>query len=315
MWNSFSFKGRAIVIHRTGDVVPLEVRFLRNVARVISYLGEVSAIVATRPVRAILTGELLLRDNPRIAFLPRRPQPWYAVWSVCRLARIDIVDDPEDADLLFYFEDCETSPVSHPDGTINGRCTDIRKSLVAGHFEEVFGYSLAVDPLNHAGPMVVKSERNGCHDGRIEMGPLAAAAPGMVYQRLVDATDDGVSYTDYRTYVVGSRLSVVFIKRRHGAIRFSNDNDQVSLSTPTECFSETEQAQIIRFAGRMGLEFGGMDILRDRHDGGLYIVDVNKTDMGPPIAMEQLKKRPAMQRLAADFRRMVDERLGRRPTL
>lgn len=315
MWRSFHFQGRSIVIRRTGDVIPLDPGFLQQVARVATYICEIGTIVASRPARDLLIRGWTRPQQPKIAFLPRRPAFWYAIWSVCRLARINIVDNPADADLLFYFEDIETrdGPLVGPCHVINGQCTDITKSRVAAVFEAVFGYGLAVDPTTHHGPMVSKSEKNGVHDGRVLIGPLPAAQADQVYQRVVDATKDGVTFTDHRTYVVGGRLSVVFLKSRHGAIRFSNDNDQVEVTLPHRCFSEEEQARILDFASALGLEFGGMDILRDRTDGRIYIVDVNKTDLGPPIALKQWRKRPVMQRLARDFRDMVDTLIAERP--
>ena len=47
--------------------------------------------------------------------------------------------------------------------------------------------------------------------------------------------------------------------------------------------------------------------LRNRDDGRIYIVDVNKTDMGPPAAMKRVDKLKAMRGLANAFAHMVDE--------
>jgi hypothetical protein len=55
----------------------------------------------------------------------------------------------------------------------------------------------------------------------------------------------------------------------------------------------------------MRLDWGGLDVLRDRTDGRLYVVDVNKTDMGPPIAMKLRDKITVTRRLAAAFRDLV----------
>lgn len=46
--------------------------------------------------------------------------------------------------------------------------------------------------------------------------------------------------------------------------------------------SKEEQTRIARFAAAMRLDFKGLDVLRDRGDGRIYIVDANKTDTGPP---------------------------------
>lgn len=54
----------------------------------------------------------------------------------------------------------------------------------------------------------------------------------------------------------------------------------------------------------MNLDWGGLDILRDRHDGRIYIVDVNKIDM-PPLALPFRDKMRSTRQLAAALRRMV----------
>jgi hypothetical protein len=56
----------------------------------------------------------------------------------------------------------------------------------------------------------------------------------------------------------------------------------------------------------MGLDWGGLDILRDRHDGRLYVVDVNKTDVGPLIAPSWPDKLRSMRRLADALVRLLD---------
>jgi hypothetical protein len=60
----------------------------------------------------------------------------------------------------------------------------------------------------------------------------------------------------------------------------------------------------------MALDFGGLDVLRDREDGRIYIVDVNKTDMGPPSALTAKDKLTAMRGLAQAFAALVDARLA-----
>jgi hypothetical protein len=46
-------------------------------------------------------------------------------------------------------------------------------------------------------------------------------------------------------------------------------------------------------------------VLRDRADGNLYIVDANKTDMGPPIGLNLADKLVATRQLANAFRAFV----------
>lgn len=51
----------------------------------------------------------------------------------------------------------------------------------------------------------------------------------------------------------------------------------------------------------IGLDWGGVDVLRDRSSGRIYIVDANKTDMGPPVALKLGAKLRATRRMAQAF--------------
>ncbi|MCI5043998.1 MAG: hypothetical protein MRY72_04815, partial [Aquisalinus sp.] len=249
----------------------------------------------------------------RISFAPVTPYPWYAIWAVSHLADLDIVRDPTEADILFYFEDSEytthlqLNPCGKP--VLNGDCLDIRKSMVADKFRDIFGYTLDIDPMTHHGLALRKSERNGVHDGQIIPCPYFASAKGHVYQRLIDNTEDGRVFTDIRTPIVGQTIPAVYLKRRSAMARFSNDNFRVDLTTADAQFTPDEQQKIIAFARAMKLDFGGMDVLRNRKDGRLYIVDVNKTDMGPPTALPRQDKMNAMRALAESFREFVAAQL------
>jgi hypothetical protein len=181
----------------------------------------------------------------------------------------------------------------------------VSKSNVARACAAAFGHPLAVDPRLHVGPAVEKSEINAAHDGRIVQCPTQPA-PGRVYQRVVDNRGADPSLVeDLRTCTVGGNPVVVFIKRRPVTKRFQNTNTDVVLRTPEEVFSAAEIAQISAFTREIGLDWGGVDVLRDRTDGTLYIVDANKTDMGPPITLNLPDKLIATRKLAAAFRDFV----------
>ena len=89
--------------------------------------------------------------------------------------------------------------------------------------------------------------------------------------------------------------------------RFANHNSSVSLVRPRDVFSDDEIEQLGAFARAMGLDWGGLDVLRDRMSGRLYVVDVNKTDMGPPIALPFLDKIAAVAALGRALRQLVTE--------
>lgn len=306
MFQIFEINNGTIIAKETGAEIPLTAGLVRDVWRVMSFVGIVQGIRATRAVR----GRNL---RAAISFYPKKPNSFYAIWPVCQLADVRIVDNPDEADLHFYFEDREfrTGPQAAPTNrpALNMGCHDIRKSAVARVFEEVFGYGLAIDPTTHQGEAVEKSEANGKHDGRIVQCPLAHPRRDLVYQRLIDNTFDGKEFIDIRTPVVGGRIPFVYLKRRWRDLRFSNENHRVDLADADAMLSKTEQAKIAEFARAMRLDFGGLDVLRNRTDGRIYIVDVNKTDMGPPSALTGPQKLRAMRGIADAFGALVDQRL------
>ncbi|MHA7873601.1 MAG: ATP-grasp domain-containing protein [Hyphococcus sp.] len=305
-FGEFRINGNQLVATETGAAIPLTPGFAKEALRIASFVWLVNALRASRIVRG-------REPRARISFFPKKPRSYYAIWPVCQLADVKITDDPEEADLHFYFEDREflTAPRPAPSAkpAFNIGCYDIRKSVVARVFEETFGYHLAVDPRVHQGPAVVKSEGNGKHDGRIIQCPVETPDRSLVYQRLVDNTFDGRDHVDIRTPIVGGAIPFVYLKRRTKEARFTNENHRVDLADTDAMLSREEQAKIIAFARAMRLDFGGLDVLRDRADGRIYVVDANKTDMGPPSALSGQGKLKAMRGLADAFAALVDDAL------
>jgi uncharacterized secreted protein with C-terminal beta-propeller domain len=72
----------------------------------------------------------------------------------------------------------------------------------------------------------------------------------------------------------------------------------VFLRRVEEVFSADELAAIGRFCAEMKLDWGGLDILRDKATNKIYIVDANKTDMGPPTALPIADKMAATRIMA-----------------
>ncbi|MDX1292356.1 MAG: hypothetical protein R3265_06080, partial [Hyphomonas sp.] len=217
-----------------------------------------------------------------------------------------LIDDVNTADIVMQFDDSTETDNTVPavrDGVklVNFACDDISKSTVASAFEGAAGYSLSVDPTTHQGRMVEKSEMNAAHDGRILEGPLDTPLPGKTYQRLVDNEIDGGLVEDLRCCIVDGSPIIVFRKRRPLDRRFLNENVQVLLDEPRNCYTTDEITVIEQFAASIGLDWGGVDVLRDRSSGRIYIVDANKTDMGPPVALKLGDKLKATRRMAQAF--------------
>jgi len=181
---------------------------------------------------------------------------------------------------------------------------DVSKSCVARAMETAFGYPLAVDPTTFVGEAVEKGEGNGLHDGRLVTCPVQPV-PGKAYQRVIKTEgDDGWAY-DLRTACVARKPIVVFLKKKPASARFSIQNTSVDVKRPDEVFSRADVAQIEKFCDAMQLDWAGLDVLRERESGRLYIVDVNKTDTGPAVVLSWKDRAIATQLLADALRAMV----------
>jgi hypothetical protein len=218
-------------------------------------------------------------------------------------SRISITRDRSTADAFFLFDDRTVSqgktPI--PQGvTFNYNCHDISKSHVAKIFKEVFNYDLSVDPKTWQDLLVRKSETNASHDGMIIRGP-AEEKRGYSYQKLID-TVDGDQVVDFRCSVICGQVEAVFTKRRPVSKRFGNKNSSVKLSSVETIFNTNELKKIEQFCHAMHLDWGGIDVLRDRHDGKIYIVDVNKTNVGPPRDLSMREKITATRSLGNKLR-------------
>jgi hypothetical protein len=297
----FDWTWRGVRVRKTGAWVPFDGAHLHEIAVWIGYW--LAVMVSPRP-----------RSGPIVRFVPDRARPWYLIWPALRLAGGRAAREGEAADVTMHFSDETVSaPIDQTDSQIwNAGAFDLSKSRVARVFEDVFGYPLALDPATGTGPAVEKGEANGVHDGRIVTLPVIPVA-GKVYQKLIDARADDGLVEDLRTPTVAARPVCVFVKRRPVERRFSNDNVACPLMSVDSLFSRQEQDQITAFCKALQLDWGGLDILRDRTDGRIYIVDVNRTDMGPPIATPLADKLKATRLLAAALAAAVQDHRLRQP--
>lgn len=297
LWTSdFHFGSGRVKVRATGADLMIDRGLLVDVALWLAYYI---------PVRLKGFWASAVTPGPRVWFAPAPPRPWYLLWLAACWGGVRIAGSPAKADAAVYFEDSTVGqpPDCNLPRRYNFDCGDVSKSHVAQVFEAVFGYPLRIDPANWSGPAVEKGEDNGAHDGRIVQCPCPAL-PGRVYQRVID-TVDGDHVVDLRTPCVGGTPALTFIKRRPVQDRFANYNSSVSLHRPEDLFSPQELVTIARFCAAMRLDWGGLDILRDRGDGRLYIVDVNKTDM-PPLRLPWPQKMAAIAILSKAFLTMID---------
>ena len=277
---------------KTGNFVPLDRRLVAEVVGWLVFQAVVAARRLSRP-----------RHRATIWFAPDVPHPRYMVRAAALWAGIAVARSPGQASAAFYFEDTtrgEALAAGHAN-SFNFGCTDISKSHVGAMFEHAFGYELRLDPRCHSGPAVEKAEANGAHDGRIVECPCEPL-PGKAYQRLIDNVD-GMA-VDLRTHCIGGRPVVVWVKRRPVACRFLAPNTSVARLAPADIFSPAELAQIATFLAAIQADWAALDILRDA-DGRIYVVDVNKTDAGPIVALSLREKLAGVAILAAALEALI----------
>lgn len=249
---------------------------------------------------------LTQRAGPAIFFTPHRPRPWYILWAATVWGGMRFARSLKEADATFYFEDqtIAAPPPPRHVRAFNFGVGDVSKTKVAEVMEAAFGYPLAIDPTTHVGEAVEKGEGNGLHDGRLVQCPGPRQA-GKSYQRLIKTEGaDGWAY-DLRTACVGRRPVVVFLKQKPATARFSIQNTSVVVKAPEEVFSADEIAQLCRFCDAMGLDWGGLDVLREHATGRLYVVDVNKTDTGPAVVLNWKDRARATTLLSNALREMA----------
>jgi len=229
--------------------------------------------------------------------------------KMLKYAGIELTNDPEED----YFLAIKWAPWSLFEITpelrariktcpiINDTHFNCRKSIVAAHFEKVFGYGLDIDPLTYQGVCVMKSEKNASHDGTLVQCPADERKPDVVYQRLVDNVVYGDYVVDIRVPVLGPRMPFAYLKYRTVACRFANQNAYARITPIETQFSAERLCLLKQFAESIGLQYGEIDVLRDATDGRIYVVDVNNTPYGPPNHIEPADHDQAVRILAGEF--------------
>ena len=297
-FSDFKYKNRGLLVKKTGAHIPFAWKTLHDVFSWFAFYFFAQSWRIGRRISGY--------KRPTIAFFPDKPRPWYFIWPVMHVAGAKIISDTSKADIVFQFDDATVThnaiPITRPGAVlVNFECNDISKSLIADVFARAAGYDLGVDPTSYTGAMVEKSELNGAHDGRIIVGPMDAPIEGKNYQKLIDNEIPGGLVEDLRTCIVGGEPTIVYRKRRLLERRFMNENEEVILDRIDKVFSAEELDIIRRFAAGINLDWGGVDVLRDKASGKIHIVDANKTDMGPPIALPIGGKLRATRRMAKGF--------------
>jgi len=247
-------------------------------------------------------------------FAPQQPREAYVIWKVAHHLGLRIVAtwQPQAVASVLWHDDTVIPPMLERASAnlINGRCVDISKRRVDEAMAAVLGYRLAIDPTVASGVCVRKSDANGTHDGEVMRCPVARPDGRSVYQRLVANTVSDSKVEDLRAVVVGASLPLVYVKHRPLGRRFSNTNSEVRVADADTVFDESETRQLLVLAAELRLDLGELDVLRDREDGRIYVVDVNNTPSGPPNHLPRPERRRAVELISS----AVERELLNRPS-
>lgn len=231
------------------------------------------------------------QSRATISFSPDPIRQHSVIKRYAYLNRYRIVPASRPADIkVFWAYGAESRPV--PAGfeeAINAQCQDISKSYVDQMHKDVFGYNLAVDPLTFEGRAFAKSELNAAHDGIVVTLPLSNPDPNLVYQVLIDNEVGDSVRQDIRILIIDGDIAhttLVHRKQLTSGMISGRIPKSTELVPANEILSEEEIEHILDLCSKMGLDYGELDALRDKHTGRLYVVDVNRAVGGLPTPGE-----------------------------
>jgi hypothetical protein len=249
---------------------------------------------------------------PVVLTYPGYPSKKTTIYKIAAKLGYRITNKPvKRPDVILYFDDATFGDAKqlmamYPDARIlNVACTDISKKKVDQIHQTVFGYCTIIDPLRYTGKAVQKSDENALHDGAVIECPVREVNPSSVYQVLIDNEVDENFVMDFRVPAMKNHIPHIYKKYKKKAVRFTNDVSYSELAEVNDFFTASEQTKILSFAASMGADFCELDILRNKTDNLIYIIDVNKTPYGPPFGLSEEDRIEAVRKLAECFEGLV----------
>ena len=295
------FEKGAVIFPHTATRIQMDKAFFKSAFAVTTFN---TYLVGLRCLRFVLKRG----KSKTIAFYPQPSGPWYNAWLAARMAGLKIISDPHEADHVFIFDDATHSriglelPSNLRAKAINDNIHDISKSHVSKIFKDVFGYSVDINPQTYKGLAVRKSEINGTHDGEIIECPIPETdlRDDVVYQKLIESTFNNITSEDLRAAYVMGDIPVVAHKYKDIGNRFGMEYKSVDVEMKSDVFTDNEIKLLIKFCQKIGLDFGALDVMRDKHDGHIYVVDVNKTCM-PVLSLSLREQIKTFRRISDSF--------------
>ena len=246
---------------------------------------------------------------------PDLPSKRSVLHKVCRNLGWELTNQPrKNIRGIMRFEDATEKSLPLPQWIqaaqvpiLNKDCLDIRKQTLERHHVIAFGYGMQIDPLEHTGLLVIKSDTNAQHDGRIVQGPLTKSTvqDTHVYQRVIRNQDSTDRWLDLRVVWINGILPHLYLKFKHEDERFTNLTFSVKLAKVSDWLSQREVDQISKFMEQHHTDAAELDVLRDADDGRIYVVDINPTPWGPPELLDRTDAQTALKQMAEKIRQAV----------
>jgi len=247
------------------------------------------------------------KEANQILFYPERPSRHSVIFKILKRLNYSFTKNiKKDFSLIVRWEDTTFRKIELPSQEpecpiINKDCNDISKEHIDRVFEKVFGYRLNVDPLKFKGNILQKSHLNAVKDGKIIDSPIKATDNAFVYQKIINNYEPGLGFEDIRVPIFKTDIPLVFFKYRNFEKRFSDSFEKSFIKLPSDVFSLAETKKIISFSLAIGLDYGELDILRDRDSGKIYIIDANNTPWGPPDELSDQETDQVLEVFAEHF--------------
>ncbi len=267
----------------------------------------------------IKTLNQLFINKKRVLFYPDYPRTLFVIYKLFLFLGYHITSDPsKKCDVVVKWRNSmDGNPYLPPEPVLekiafnnpkikflNMNCNDVTKVQVNKIFEHTFKYSLSIDPATYTGKGVMKSDWNGLHVGEVIQCPITTKKDGFVYQKLIDNEVENNLVEDVRVPIFKNYIPFVYLKYRPLSTRLvdrGHSNKKAIIAEVTDKLSAEEVKKIINFSKNMEMEYGEVDVLRDKNDGKIYIVDVNNNPCGPPEPISENDSKTAIIRLAKAF--------------
>lgn len=256
-----------------------------------------------------------VRSKRTVLFYPKMPSQYQVSYKLCTLMGYDMHSSPDQPfDLAIAHIGTTIFPENlfEPLGDlplINRNATDISKKRVEQEFENIFGYAIGIDPETFDGLALRKSNDNYTHDGEIIQCPTTITPDQkMTYQRYIDSRTEDDFFWEMRVPVYRSEIPLIYLKYRPDTLDRFNETSHTTITEPGNILSLDEQKNLVRLAGKMGVDYGEMDVLRDNTDGRIYVVDVNRAPAGPRKGMTDKQCQAAVKILMPAFKRLIEKK-------